>query len=67
MTAQWLAAAVLHDRADALHASIDAHDAHRNNCTNNGWCARREALGRARHDAYQSALDTAAANRRSAS
>lgn len=62
MTTIPVTAAVLHDRADALHASIDARDAHRAGCTK-GWCAYCTSLGRSASAAYQSALDTAVAVR----
>lgn len=64
MTAIPVSAAVIRDRADALHASVDALNAHRKTCTNtSGWCARCTALGREQHNAYQSAFDAAAAIR----
>lgn len=62
MSAVPVTAAVVRDRADALHAAVDARNAHSDNCTKT-WCARCEALGRVMHDAYQSALDAAAAVR----
>lgn len=62
MTAIPVTAAVVHDRADALHAAVDAMNAHRDNCTKD-WCARCTSLKRAYNTAYQSAHDAAAAVR----
>jgi len=62
MTVIPVTAAVVRDRADALHASIEARDAHRNTCTK-AWCAYCTRLERTAHDAYQSAMDAAAAVR----
>lgn len=57
-----VSASVLPERADALQASIDARDAHRDGCTK-AWCACCTSLERAASTAYQSALDAAAAVR----
>ncbi|WP_297826510.1 hypothetical protein [Mycobacterium sp.] len=59
MTTIPVTAAVIRDRADALHAAIDARDTHRDNCTK-AWCAYCTSLERTAHDAYQSAMDAAA-------
>lgn len=59
MTAIPVTAAVIRDRADALHASVEARDNHRNTCTK-AWCAVCTSLERTFHDAYQSAFDAAA-------
>lgn len=62
MSTNLVTAAVIRDRADALHASIEARDTHRSNCTK-AWCAYCTSLERTAHDAYQSAMDAAAAMR----
>ncbi len=62
MTATSVTAAVVRDRADALHASVDAMNAHRDTCTKE-WCPRCTALARTYNATYQSALDAAAAVR----
>ena len=62
MTAVPVTAAGVRDRADALHASIDARDTHRETCTK-AWCAYCTRLERAANTAYQSAMDAAAAVR----
>lgn len=58
MTTVPVTAAVVRDRADALHAAVDKHNAHRDGCTK-AWCALCTRLSREYHDAYQSALDAA--------
>lgn len=62
MTAIPVTAAVIRDRADALHASVDTLNAHRDTCAK-AWCARCTALARQYNTTYQSAMDAAAAVR----
>lgn len=62
MTAIPVTAAVVRDRADAIHAAVDAMNAHRDTCTK-AWCARCTSLERAYNTAYQSAHDAATAVR----